>query len=280
MNEAPSFSRRFLRHRPAVAGLVVIALLVLMAGSAPLLFPEGPWTLAGRPLLWPGENPRFLLGTDMLGRDLAAALFHGARVSLAIGVTATLAAVVIGTTIGAVSAYYGGKLGSVLMAVTETFQTAPPFVMAVVVVAAFKPSMPSIVIAISFVSWPAIAQLVRTQFMQLMTREFVQAGVSIGMSDARLILTQLLPNALTPIVVSGSLMIASAILLEAGLSFLGLGDPNVMSWGYVIGAGRDVLRTDWHITAIPGVAILLAVLAVNLVGEGLNDALNPRSRNR
>jgi peptide/nickel transport system permease protein len=113
-----------------------------------------------------------------------------------------------------------------------------------------------------------------------MTREFVQAGVVIGMSDARMILTQLLPNALTPIVVSGSLMIASAILLEAGLSFLGLGDPNVMSWGYVIGSGRDVLRTDWHITAIPGVAILLTVLAVNLVGEGLNDALNPRSRNR
>jgi peptide/nickel transport system permease protein len=280
MNPAPSFRRRFLRHRPAAFGLVVIVLLVGMAASASFLFPEGPWSLAGRPLLWPGENPRFPLGTDMLGRDLAAALFHGARVSLAIGVTATLAAVLIGTTIGSLSAYYGGKLGSVLMALTETFQTAPPFVMAVVVVAAFKPSLTSIVVAISLVSWPAIAQLVRSQFMQLMTREFVQAGTVIGMSDARMILTQLLPNALTPIVVTGSLMIASAILLEAGLSFLGLGDPNVMSWGYVIGAGRDVLRTDWHITAIPGVAILLAVLAVNLVGEGLNDALNPRSRNR
>jgi peptide/nickel transport system permease protein len=280
MNRAPSFRRRLFRHRPAVAGLLVIILLAAMAGSAPFLFPEGPWALAGRPLLWPGENPRFPLGTDMLGRDLAAALFHGARVSLAIGVTATLAAVLIGTTIGSLAAYYGGKLGSVLMAVTETFQTAPPFVMAVVVVAAFKPSLTSIVIAISLVSWPVIAQLVRTQFMQLMTREFVQAGTVIGMSDARMILTQLLPNAMTPIVVSGSLMIASAILLEAGLSFLGLGDPNVMSWGYVIGAGRDVLRTDWHITAIPGTAILFAVLAVNLVGEGLNDALNPRSRNR
>ena len=280
MNRAPSFRRRLFRHRPAVAGLLVIILLAAMAGSAPFLFPEGPWALAGRPLLWPGENPRFPLGTDMLGRDLAAALFHGARVSLAIGVTATLAAVLIGTTIGSLAAYYGGKLGSVLMAVTETFQTAPPFVMAVVVVAAFKPSLTSIVIAISLVSWPVIAQLVRTQFMQLMTREFVQACTVIGMSDARMILTQLLPNAMTPIVVSGSLMIASAILLEAGLSFLGLGDPNVMSWGYVIGAGRDVLRTDWHITAIPGTAILFAVLAVNLVGEGLNDALNPRSRNR
>jgi peptide/nickel transport system permease protein len=280
MNQAPSFHSRFFRHRPAVMGLIVLSIMIVMAASASFLFPEGPWTLAGRPLLWPGENPKFLLGTDMLGRDITAALFHGARVSLAIGVTATLAAIVIGTAIGSISAYYGGKLGSALMAVTETFQTAPPFVMAVVVVAAFKPSLTSIIVAISFVSWPAIAQLVRTQFMQLMTREFVQAGVVIGMSDARMILTQLLPNALTPIVVSGSLMIASAILLEAGLSFLGLGDPNVMSWGYVIGAGRDVLRTDWYITAIPGVAILLAVLAVNLVGEGLNDALNPRSRNR
>jgi peptide/nickel transport system permease protein len=280
MHEAPSFSRRFLRHRPAVVGVLVILLLVAMAGTAPLLFPDGPWTLAGRPLLWPGENPKFPLGTDMLGRDLMAALFHGARVSLAIGVTATLAAVLIGTTVGSLSAYYGGWVGSALMAVTEIFQTAPPFVMAVVIVAAFKPSLISIVVAISLVSWPVIAQLVRTQFLQLMSREFVQAGIVIGMSDARLMMTQLLPNALTPIVVSGSLMIASAILLEAGLSFLGLGDPNVMSWGYVIGAGRDVLRTDCHITAIPGFAILLAVLAVNLVGEGLNDALNPRSRNR
>jgi peptide/nickel transport system permease protein len=280
MTTAPSFLRRFLRHRPAIAGALVIVLFIAMAGSAPILFPEGPWALAGRPLLWPGENPRFLLGTDMLGRDLTAALFHGARVSLAIGVSATLAAVLIGTTVGSISAYYGGWVGNVLMAVTEIFQTAPPFVMAVVIVAAFKPSLFSIVVAISLVSWPVIAQLVRTQFLQLMSREFVQAGIVVGMSDARLILTQLLPNALTPIVVSGSLMIASAILLEAGLSFLGLGDPNVMSWGYVIGAGRDVLRTDWHITAIPGFAILLAVLAVNLVGEGLNDALNPRSRNR
>jgi peptide/nickel transport system permease protein len=280
MIETPSFRQRLFRHIPAVAGSIVIALLIVMAGLAPLIFPEGPWALAGRPLLWPGENPRFPLGTDMLGRDLAAALFHGARVSLAIAATATVVAVIIGTTIGAISAYYGGMLGSILMAVTETFQTAPPFVMAVVVVATFKPSLFSIVVAISFVSWPGIAQLVRTQFMQLMTREFVQAGIVIGMSDARLILTQLLPNSLTPIIVSGSLMIASAILLEAGLSFLGLGDPNAMSWGYVIGAGRDVLRTDWHITAIPGVAILFAVLAVNLVGEGLNDALNPRSRNR
>lgn len=280
MTETPSIRRRFVRHRPAVAGAAVILIFIAMAGSAPLLFPDGPWSLAGRPLLWPGENPRFPLGTDMLGRDLAAALFHGARVSLAIGVIATLASVVIGTTIGALAAYSKGWFGSALMAVTEIFQTAPPFVMAVVIVAAFKPSLSSIVVAISLVSWPSIAQLVRTQFLQLMSREFIQAAVVMGMSDMRIVLTQLLPNAVTPIVVSGSLMIASAILLEAGLSFLGLGDPNVMSWGYVIGAGRDVLRTDWYITAIPGCAILLAVLAVNLVGEGLNDALNPRSRNR
>jgi peptide/nickel transport system permease protein len=162
MNKSHSFRWRFFRNRPAVAGLMVIMLMIIMAGSATFIYPDGPWSLVDRPLLWPGENPSLPLGTDMLGRDLTAALFHGARVSLAIGVSATLAAVVIGVTIGSISAYCGGKLGSVLMAITETFQTAPPFVMAVVVVAAFKPSLTSIIIAISFVSWPAIAQLVRT----------------------------------------------------------------------------------------------------------------------
>jgi peptide/nickel transport system permease protein len=258
--------------------LIIAALGMAIAG--PIFYPGGPWDLVGRPLLWPGENSSFPLGTDVLGRDLLAGLLHGARVSLVVGVAATLAATVIGTIVGATAGYFGGLTDRLLMGVTEVFQTTPPFVLAVVIVAAFKPSLGSIVLAISLVSWPALARLVRAQFLQLMPREFVQAGIVMGMSDIRMILTQLLPNAITPIVVSSSLMIASAILMEAGLSFLGLGDPNIMSWGYIIGAGREVLRTDWYVTAIPGVAVLLSVLAVNLVGEGLNDALNPRSHSR
>lgn len=275
-----SFLRRFMRHRAAVAGIVLLLLVIAMAASASLLYPQGPWKLAGRPLLWPSENAKFPLGTDVLGRDLLAAVLYGAKVSLTIGLAATLVATIFGTIMGATAGYFGGAVDRILMGVTEVFQTIPPFVLAVVVVAAFKPSLWSIVTAISLVSWPPLARLVRAQFMQLMPAEFIQAATLMGMSDARIILTQLLPNAMTPIVVSSSLMIASAILLEAGLSFLGLGDPNVMSWGYIIASGREVLRTDWYITALPGLAILASVLAINLVGEGLNDALNPRSRNR
>ena len=275
-----NFFRRFTSHRPAVVGGGLLIAVACMAVAGPLLFPTGPWELAGRPLLWPGEDARFPLGTDVLGRDLLSGLLYGARVSLLIGVTATLAATLIGTIIGSVAGYFGGLTDRILMGFTEIFQTTPPFVLAVVIVAAFKPSLPSIILAISLVSWPSLARLVRAQFLQLMPREFIQAGIVLGMSDLRMILTQLLPNAITPIVVSSSLMIASAILIEAGLSFLGLGDPNIMSWGYIIGAGREVLRTDWYVTAIPGVAILLSVLAVNLVGEGLNDAFNPRLHSR
>lgn len=274
------FFTRFSRHRPAVVGLILLAVVSAMALSASLLFPDGPWALVGEPLLWPGADPQFPLGTDMLGRDILAGLFYGARVSLVIGISATLVATVLGTLIGAAAGYYGGIIDRLLMGFTEIFQTTPPFVLAVVVAAIFKPSLMSIVFAISLVCWPSLARLVRAEFLQLKPREFVQAGIVLGMSDARMIFTQLLPNAVSPIVVSSSLMIATAILLEAGLSFLGLGDPNVMSWGYIVGAGRDVLRTDWYITAIPGFAILLSVLAINLVGEGLNDAMNPRSRSR
>lgn len=271
---------RFARHYPAVVGLALLLAFVAMALLGPALYPRGPWQMVGRPLLWPGQDPRFPLGTDILGRDLLAGLLYGARVSLLIGVAATVTATIFGTIIGAAAGFFGGKVDRLLMGFTEIFQTTPPFVLAVVVVAAFTPSLPVIILAISLVSWPPLARLVRAQFLQLMPREFVLAGIVMGMGNLRLIVTQLLPNALTPIIVSSSLMIASAILLEAGLSFLGLGDPNRMSWGYMIGVGREVLRTDWYITTIPGIAVLLAVLAINLVGEGLNDALNPRSRNR
>jgi peptide/nickel transport system permease protein len=142
-----------------------------------------------------------------------------------------------------------------------------------------SPSIGNVIAAIAIVSWPPLARLVRGEFLAMRNREFVQACVSLGMTDARIILRHILPNAISPIIVTGSLMVANAILIESSLSFLGLSDPNVMSWGFMIGAGRPVLRTAWWLCAIPGVAILLTVLSINLVGEGLNDALNPRLRN-
>ena len=274
------FLRRFRRNRPAMAGLIVLALITVVALAAATVYPGDPWEMVAQPFLWPGDDAAYPLGTDMMGRNLAAGLVHGATVSLLIGLIATAMAVVIGVGVGALAGYYGGRVNDALMRVTELFQTLPPFIFAIVVVAVLRPSVRTVVLAIGLVSWPAVARLVRGEFIALREREFVLAGIALGMSDTRIIVTQILPNALPAIIVTASLNVATAILLEAGLSFLGLGDPNVMSWGTIIGAGRDALRTAWYIAALPGVAIIITVLAVNLVGEGLNDALNPRLRNR
>jgi peptide/nickel transport system permease protein len=274
------FWRRFARNRAALAGLAVLLVVLAMALSAPVLFPGNPWDMAAAPFVWPGEDRTLPLGSDMLGRDLASGLFHGARVSLVVGFAATLVAVFVGTGVGALAGYYRGWADDVLMRFTELFQTVPQFIFAIVVVAILTPSVLNVTLAIALVSWPSVARLVRGEFLALREREFVQASIAIGMGDLRIIATQILPNALGPIIVTGSLMVATAILTEAGLAFLGLGDPNIMSWGTIIGGGRDALRSAWYITAIPGLAIMLTVLGLNLVGEGLNDALNPRLKNR
>jgi peptide/nickel transport system permease protein len=269
--------QRFARNRPALLGAAILAVVAAAALVAPSLFPGSPFQLAGKPFEPPfGE---FLFGTDQLGRDITAAIFYGARASLAIGLTSTALAVLIGALIGGLAGYYGGRLDAALMRFTEIFQTIPFFLFAIVLVAVLSPSLASVIAAIALVSWPPMARLVRAEFLSMRNREFVQACESMGMTDARIIFRHILPNTASPIIVTASLMVATAILIEAGLSFLGLGDPNVMSWGFVIGAGRTVLRTAWWVCAIPGVAILATVMAINLVGEGLNDALNPRLRN-
>jgi peptide/nickel transport system permease protein len=271
-----TFFRRLLRNRAAVLGLVVLALVVGLAIVGPIVHPADPFGLVGRPFLQPFG--RFLLGTDILGRDVAIGIMYGARTSLMIGVVATVIAVVVGTLLGGAAGYFGGALDRSLTRVTEIFQTIPAFIFAIVIVAVLSPSIRNVIAAIAIVSWPPMARLVRGEFLAMRKREFVQACVGLGMPDMRIIVRHILPNALSPIIVTGSLMVANAILVESSLSFLGLSDPNVMSWGFMIGAGRPVLRTAWWLCAIPGVAILLTVLSINLVGEGLNDALNPRLR--
>ena len=273
------FWGRYKRNKSAVFGLVVIVLVVLMAGFADLLYAFDPFRLAGKPLSSPGTNG-FLLGSDSLGRDVAAGIVHGAKTSLLIGLVATMVAVFIGVLFGAFSGYYGGRLDDLLMRVTEIFQTIPSFIFAILLVAIMKPSIASIVIAIAVVSWPGVARLVRGEFLALKNREFVQACHTLGMNDLRIMMREILPNCLSPIIVVGSLMVATAILIESGLAFLGIGDPNIMSWGFQIGAGRTMLRSAWWVCTFPGVAILITVLAINLIGEGLNDALNPRLKER
>lgn len=276
--ETPGFRgfwRRFARNKGAVIGLFLLLATIAMAVLGPILLPESPWEMAGRPFL-PPFGAEFPLGTDTLGRDILAGIVHGARVSLAIGVIATVVAVALGVVVGAGAGFFGGWIDDLLMRFTEFFQTIPSFVFAVLLVAIFTPSIASIVVAIAVVSWPPVARLVRGEFLSLRTREFVQASVVQGQSDLHIIFVQILPNAVSPIIVAASLMVATAILTESALSFLGLGDPNLMSWGYMIGAARTVIRTAWWMSFFPGLAIVLTVLALNLVGEGLSDALNPR----
>ena len=272
--------RAYLRNPGAVIGLVLLLGVFAMAATAGELFPRNPLSLAGRPLIWPMDNPRFWLGTDNSGRDIAAQIFHGARISLLIGGAATGIAIAIGVLVGALAGYYGGWVDTVLMRVTEAFQTLPNFLLLLVLVAVFGSTLATVTIAIGVVSWPAPARLTRAEFLSLRSRDYVQACCTIGMGDARIMFREILPNALPPVIVYASVVMAVAILLESALAFLRLSDPNVASWGNLIGLGRDVLRTQWYVSAIPGVAILLTVLAVSLVGQGLNDALNPRLRGR
>lgn len=275
-----AFLKLYFRSPPAVIGLVLLILVLAMAATADWLYPRDPLALAGRPLIWPFSNPRFLLGTDNSGRDIAAQIFHGARISLLIGLVATAISVLIGITIGAFAGYYGAFVDTALMRVTEAFQTLPNFILLLVLVAVFGSTITTVTIAIGIVSWPASARLTRAEFLSLRNREFVQAGRTLGLRDIKLIFGEILPNALPPVIVYASVVMAIAILLESALAFLKLSDPNVASWGNLIGIGRDVLRVQWYVSAIPGVAILVTVLAVSLVGQGLNDALNPRLKGR
>lgn len=268
--------RAYLRSPPALIGTILLLIVVFMALTAQWFYPNDPLGLAGRPLQWPGANPRFPVGTDPSGRDIAAQIFHGARVSLLIGFVATTIAVLIGIAMGAIAGFYGGWVDTGLMRVTEAFQTLPNFILLLVLVAVFGSTIETVTIAIGVVSWPPVARLTRAEFLTLRTREFVQACRVQGLSDLHIILREVLPNALPPVIVYASVVMAVAILLESALAFLQLSDPNVPSWGNLIGLGRNVLRTEWYVSAIPGVAILLTILGVSLVGQGLNDVLNPR----
>ncbi|MFJ5431145.1 ABC transporter permease [Pectobacterium actinidiae] len=270
------FCKRYAHNPTALFGLAVLFMVVAMALTADLFFPDNPLRLAGRPLQWPLQNPRFILGTDQTGRDIAAQIFHGTRISLTIGLIATVIAIVIGIAVGALAGFYGGVVDDVLMRLTEAFQVLPNFLLLLVLIAVFGSSLDTVIWAIGVVSWPPAARLTRAEFLSLRNREFVQAARSLGMRDMPIMFREILPNALPPIIVYASVIMAVAILLESALAFLNLSDPNVPSWGNLIGAGRSVLRQEWYVSAIPGVAILLTVLSVSLVGQGLNDALNPR----
>ena len=275
---ASVFWRRYRRNRAAVLGLVLLGGVLAMAALAGFYEPGNPLRRAAAPLIPPFTDLAVPLGTDQLGRDILAGILHGARISLLIGLVATLLSIGFGVLVGAVAGYFGGWVDDVLMRITEAFQTVPNFVLLLALVAILGSRIEYIVLAIAIVSWTAPARLARAEFMALRKREFVEAVRNLGVGHTSIIFREILPNALPPVIVYASVIMALAILLESALAFLGLGDPNHASWGNMIGQGRAVLRTDWYVAAIPGVAIVLTVLSFSLVGEGLNEALNPRQK--
>jgi peptide/nickel transport system permease protein len=268
-----------LRSRPLLVGAAILLLIILTAAAAGVLYPGDPLDIVGRPNQWPGVQG-YPLGTDMMGRDMASGVAHAARVSLLVGLSAALLAVLIGVLFGILAGYFGGWVDDLLMRTTEMFQTLPSFLFAIVLVVILTPSISSIIFAIGVTSWPQIARLVRAEAMRVRNAEFVSAAITIGLPHWRVILTHMLPNSSAPVIVATSILMAQAILTEASLSFLGLGDPNVISWGSMVGAGRSTLRTAWYMTALPGFAIFLTVISFMLLGNGLNDLLNPRATQR
>ena len=271
--------RMFMRNPSAIAGIVILGLVLLVSLAGPVLYPADPFEIRAAPLTPPFTEEAWL-GTDYIGRDVLTTLVYGGRATLLVGAVAALLSVVIGITIGAFAGFHGGRVDAWLMRVTEFFQVLPALLFAMVVVSLFSPSLLTVTIAIGIVIWPGTARLTRGEFLKVRGLDFVRAERAIGAGNARLMWKVILPNAVAPLVVSATLAVGGAILFEAGLSFLGLGDPNQMSWGLMIGSSRQYILTSWWAVAFPGAAIFVTVLAVSLIGDGLNDALNPKLRER
>ena len=269
----------FFKSYSAVTGLVILIGIAVMGFIGPLFYPTDPFDMVWMPFSPPGADG-FLLGTDYLGRDILSQIINGARVSIAIGFSAALVSCFIGVGIGSFAGFYGGWVEETLMRITEFFQVLPTLLFAMVIVALFGSSVLSITLAIGAVSWASVARITRSEFLRIKELDFVLASRSSGSNNMALIFRVILPNAAAPIIVQSALLVGAAITFEAGLAFLGLSDPNVISWGQVIGSNRVYILDATYTVTFPGVAIFITVLAISLVGDGLNDALNPKLRSR
>ena len=269
----------FFKSYSAVTGLVILIGIAVMGFIGPLFYPTDPFDMVWMPFSPPGADG-FLLGTDYLGRDILSQIINGARVSIAIGFSAALVSCFIGVGIGSFAGFYGGWVEETLMRITEFFQVLPTLLFAMVIVALFGSSVLSITLAIGAVSWASVARITRSEFLRIKELDFVLASRSLGSNNMALIFRVILPNAAAPIIVQSALLVGAAITFEAGLAFLGLSDPNVISWGQVIGSNRVYILDATYTVTFPGIAIFVTVLAISLVGDGLNDALNPKLRSR
>ncbi len=269
----------FFKSYSAVTGLIILIGIAVMGFIGPLFYPTDPFDMVWMPFSPPGADG-FLLGTDYLGRDILSQIINGARVSIAIGFSAALVSCFIGVGIGSFAGFYGGWVEETLMRITEFFQVLPTLLFAMVIVALFGSSVLSITLAIGAVSWASVARITRSEFLRIKELDFVLASRSSGSNNMALIFRVILPNAAAPIIVQSALLVGAAITFEAGLAFLGLSDPNVVSWGQVIGSNRVYILDATYTVTFPGIAIFITVLAISLVGDGLNDAFNPKLRSR
>ena len=269
---------RFRRNRGSVVGLAIVAIFILTALGGPIAWPHDPIRVSGDLLLGPSLHHPF--GTDNVGRDVLALVIAGARLSLTVGLFAAAGSLLLGGLVGSLAGYVGGKVDAILMRVSEFFQVMPAFLLALVIVAIMGSNVWLVIFAITLTIWPQTARLMRAQFLSLREREFVLSARALGFSHTHIIRKEIIPNAMAPVIVQGSLDTGHAILIEAGLAFLGLGDPNVQSWGEMLQRSQIYLLSAWWMSIFPGLAIFLVVLAVNLIGDGLNEALDPESATR
>jgi peptide/nickel transport system permease protein len=259
---------RFLQTPEAMAGIVILVLLAIMALAAPFLFPGDPLRIAGPALTPPFQDWSLPLGTDRLGRDVLAELFHGARTSLVVGLAAAAASLAVGAVIGTLAGFAGGLADEALMRLTDAFQTVPGFLLALAFVSIVGPSLSVVVMAIALSAWTGPARIARAEVLSIRERDFVAGARVVGMHPLEIAFREVLPNALPPVLALSSIIVAQAILIEAALSFLGLGDPNRVTWGGMVAEGRTVLRTAPFLSIVPGIALVVTVLGVYLAGEG------------
>jgi peptide/nickel transport system permease protein len=262
------------RQGPALLGLAILFGLVGVALLAGVIAPSDPFRRAGAPLQPPSLQHWF--GTDDLGRDVFTGVVHGSRPSLLVGFAAALTSAIVGTLVGSVAGYFGRLADDLLMRLTELVQVVPRFFLVLIVAALFGPSLTTVALLLGLTFWPGTARLLRAQILSLRNRDFILAARAIGVPQRRILSLHVLPNAFAVVVVSTSLQVGAAILVEAGLSFLGLGDRSVVSWGNMLNLAQPLIRVAWWAAVFPGLAITLTVMAANMVGDGLNAALDPR----
>lgn len=269
--------KKALSNPLALAGFIIIILIFVLAMLAPFIAPYDPNDINVKAILL-GPSVQHWMGTDGLGRDVLSRMLHGGRVSLLVGLVAVGISTAIGILLGAIAGFYRGWIDVFIMRLVDVMLSIPSFFLILAVIAFLTPSIINIMIVIGLTSWMGVTRLVRAEFLSLCEREYVLASRTLGARDYRLIFTHLLPNSLTPIIVSAVLGVAGAVLMESGLSFLGLGvQAPQASWGNILTDGKEYIQFAWWLSLFPGLAILITVLGYNLLGEGLRDALDPRS---